>query len=123
MDGDLREIVCHSVFYQYCCARCASVYVGSTTRTLNVRMAEHSGRSFRTGNILAHSNHSNIRVHAEQCDSPVLSTILKILDSVNDPIDLRNLEFLYILKVRPKLNENLSAFPLHIGEERLSKNW
>jgi len=104
----------HSVVYQYCCARCASVYVGSTTRTLHVRMAEHSGRSFRTGNILAHPSHSNIRIHAEQCDSPVISNNFKILDSVNHPIDLRLLESLYIFKVRPKLNENLSAFPLRI---------
>ena len=37
-----------SVIYTYSCELCASEYVGSTSRTLWARIAEHAGRSFRT---------------------------------------------------------------------------
>ena len=38
-----------SLVCKFSCARCASEYVGSTIRTLHTRVAEHAGRSFRTG--------------------------------------------------------------------------
>ena len=52
-----------SVVYKYSCAQCASgTYVGSTTRALHMRIAEHRGRSFRTGKLVQ-SPKSSIREH------------------------------------------------------------
>ena len=42
-----------SVVYKYSCAQCGSgTYAGSTTRALHMRIAEHRGRSFRTGKLV-----------------------------------------------------------------------
>ena len=41
-----------------------SEYVGSTIRTLHTRVAEHAGRSFRTGSRLTDPPHYNIRQHS-----------------------------------------------------------
>jgi len=104
----------NSVVYNYSCARCACSYVGSTTRTLGVRIAEHSGRSYRTGAMLAHPSYSSVRAHAESCDVRVHREDFTILGSTSNSIDLRILESLHIFKRKPTLNETLSAFNLSI---------
>ena len=104
-----------SVVYQYKCPQCGAMYVGSTTRTLHVRTAEHAGRSHRTGRILSQPPHSSVREHAEgSCDTPVSSSNFSILDRCNEKVGLRILESLYIFKHHPKLNDTNSAFPLSI---------
>jgi len=103
-----------SVVYEFCCARCASTYVGSTSRTLGTRIAEHAGRSYRTGSLLGSPPHSNVRLHAESCDVNISDTCFKILGSASDVISLRILESLYIFKHKPPLNDTSSAFPLSI---------
>ena len=60
-----------SLVYKFSCTQCVSEYVGSTMRTLHTRVAEHAGRSFRTGALLTSPPHSNIRAHALSCSSPV----------------------------------------------------
>ena len=67
----LPKAMCASLVYKFSCARCASEYVGSTTRTLHTRVAEHAGRSFRTGSILSVPPHSMVRTHSESCGVPV----------------------------------------------------
>jgi len=104
----------HSVVYKYCCARCASMYVGSTSRTFSTRMAEHAGRSFRTGVPLSHPPHSSIRSHAESCDSPVLDDSFSILATSSNRTDLLILESLFIHSLKPQLNDTQSAFPLRL---------
>ena len=53
------------VIYSYCCPRCGSGrYIGSTNRPLYMRISEHIGVSFRTGNQLQCPSHSSIRDHA-----------------------------------------------------------
>ena len=55
--------------YELSCAHCASKYDGSTISALCSRVAEHAGRSSRTGNILLHPSHSKIRLYVEsKCD-------------------------------------------------------
>ena len=49
----LPKAMCASLVYKFSCARCVSEYVGFTTRTLHTRVAEHAGRSFRTGSNLS----------------------------------------------------------------------
>ena len=110
----LPKCIRSSVVYKFSCAQCASEYVGSTARTLRTRVAEHAGRSFRTGNRLAKPPHSSIRSHAESCDVPVTLDNFKILSSTSDQIDLRIMESLFIHQYRPVLNDTQSSFPLKI---------
>ena len=107
-----------SVIYLYRCANnCASgAYVGMTSRNLYNRVAEHGGRSFRTGKHLSHPPHSAIREHAgnSQCASPVNINSFKIVTSSTNPSDLRLLESLYIYKLKPPLNNTVSSYPLQL---------
>jgi len=111
----LPEGLQSSVVYEFSCARCASMYVGSTYRTLNTRIAEHAGRSYRTNNPIASPPSSNIRKHCQQdCDSPINKNQFKILTTATTQFDLRILESLYIYKLKPSLNDHQSAYPLCI---------
>ena len=103
-----------SLVYSYSCARCASQYVGMTTRTLGARVSEHRGRSFRTGALLAHPSHSSVRLHADQCDTPISIKDFCILASSNSSADLKILESLFISKLKPRLNIATSSYPLSI---------
>ena len=103
-----------SLVYQYSCAQCASAYVGMTSRNFYTRLAEHRGRSYRTGNILAHPPHSAVRIHAEQCNVPVSNSDFRVLASTTGVSDLRILESLYIFKQKPSLNAAFSSYPLQI---------
>ena len=104
-----------SVVYKFNCSLCEAMYVGSTSRTLCIRTAEHKGISSRTGRRLAVPPHSAVRLHAEEVhDAPVRSEDFTILDSSNNPVSLRILESFYIYKMKPKLNETNSVFPLNM---------
>ena len=103
-----------TLVYKYCCAHCASEYVGSTSRTLAIRVAEHAGRSFRTNRILTNPPNSNIYEHASKCNSPITLENFSILNSCNNISDLHILESLYIYKLKPVLNSSQTAVPLHI---------
>ena len=104
-----------SLVYNFCCSRCESQYVGSTTRTLGARVAEHLGRSYRTNRFITTPSHSSIRDHSFECDVRVSIDDFKILASNSNPNDLRTLESLYILKNKPRLNDNKSAVPLKVA--------
>jgi hypothetical protein len=103
-----------SLVYQFRCAQCASAYVGMTSRNLYSRIAEHKGRSCRTGQLLSRPPHSAVRTHAEQCDVPVSDSDFRVLASTSGTSDLRILESLYIFKLRPSLNSAVSSYPLEI---------
>ena len=104
-----------SLVYNFRCSRCESQYVGSTTRTLGARVAEHLGRSYRTNRFITTPSHSSIREHSFECDARVSIDDFKILDSNSNPNDLRILESLYILKLKPNLNDTKSAVPLRVA--------
>ena len=104
-----------SVIYEYTCPTCGVKYVGSTSRTLCARTAEHVGVSSRTGRSLTSPPHSSIRDHSDRAHSAAVKTeSFKILDSESNPVRLRILESIYINKLKPQLNETLSAYPLNI---------
>jgi len=103
-----------SLVYKYSCARCASVYIGSTLRSLNVRSSEHCGNSFRTGQPLTNPSHSNIRDHSLKCGSPLDLNNFSKLASCPNVGDLRILESLYIHRLKPKLNSSQTAHPLYV---------
>ena len=77
----LPKAMCASLVYKFSCALCASEYVGSTTRTLHTKIAEHAGRSFRTGSILSVSTHSMVRTHSESYGVPVTLNDFLIIGS------------------------------------------
>ena len=81
-----------SLVYKFSCAQCASTYIGSTGRILRTTVAEHAGRSYRTGVRLAHPSHSAVREHAEGCDVGVVLDNFSILNSTSSLLDLRILE-------------------------------
>ena len=43
----LSPLWCSDVVYKYTCAVCGNCYIGSTNRSLAIRISEHQGKSFR----------------------------------------------------------------------------
>ena len=105
-----------SVVYKFSCAQCASgTYIGSTTRATHMRIAEHRGRSFRTGKLLANPGHSAIREHALKCRQTISEDDFTILGQEGAQTHLRILESIFIHQLKPGLNNMQSAFPLRIA--------
>ena len=98
-----------SLVYKYSCARCASEYVGSTSRALHIRICEHQGRSFRTGTLLTTPPHSNIREHLQKCNTTINSENFTILDTSPNISHLRILESLYINQIKFKFHTNCTT--------------
>ena len=97
-------------------AHCASgTYVGSTIRATHMRVAEHRGRSYRTGEQLENPPKSAIRDHALKCGKTVSIGEFSILAQEKNDLHLRILESLYIRHQKANLNEVKSAFPLKIA--------
>ena len=97
------------VIYKFCCAS----NVGSTKHCLKIRVDEHSGVSSRTSRPLARPSQSAIRDHTLQCTDNIPNiNSFNILCSASSINDLRILESIYIHKLKPNLNEMLSALPL-----------
>ena len=102
-----------SIIYEFCCGRCSSTsYVGSTTRPLYKRVAEHRGRSFCTGELAKNPKETAILTHGKNFSHGVGEENFKIIGSTKNEISLRILESLIIKEKKPNLNKNLSAFPL-----------
>ena len=104
-----------SIVYKYCCASCSHHYIGSSMRNLYMRMSEHQGKSYRTGNFIQNPN-SSIFDHKFSCDTQISSNDFKILDYSSSEFRLRILESLYIHKEKPNLNDMQSAMPLLIAQ-------
>ena len=100
-----------SIVYQYRCESCSHLYIGSSMRNLYMRMSEHQGKSYRTGNYV-HTTNSSIFDHKLSCDTQIEANNFKILDHSSSEFRLRILESLYIHKERPQLNDMQSAMPL-----------
>ena len=104
-----------SIIYKYSCAHCASgTYVGLTTRPLHMRIAEHQGRSFRSGNAPQNPVPSSIRDHSLKCSKQISSSEFSIIGQTKPGNHLEILESLYIFKLRPTLNNHMSSFPLKL---------
>lgn len=102
-----------SIIYCFTCPSCQAGYVGSSTRALKVRIAEHLGQSARTGRPVHSPPHSAVREHAGTCKIRLSPDHFEIIDSSNN-FDLRILESLHIKQRKPLLNNMMSAVPLHI---------
>ena len=106
--------MCSSLVYKFCCVQCTSEYVGMTTRTLGIRVDEHKGVSFRTGVRLTSPPHSAVREHSKSCGAAVDIDSFRVLSTSSYELDLRILESLFIFKIKPDLNNQLSSYPLSI---------
>ena len=103
------------IIYYYNCPNCQVGYLGSSKKALKTRYCQHAGISDRTGRDLAVKHQSSIREHSEDCHQARLSfEDFKILDTCSNEIDLRILESIYIHKIKPRLNQDQSSFPLSI---------
>ena len=103
-----------NVIYQFKCCVCNDTYIGSTSKQAKVRISQHLGISYRTGNRLQNPPHSAPRIHSLDKKHYLTNDNFKILDTANNESDLRILESLYIFKNRPKLNMDSSAAPLSV---------
>ena len=104
-----------SIIYSFSYERWSSNYVGMTSRNFYKRIAEHAGRSFRTNSLLSHPPHSAIRDHTFGCNSPISINQFKIIDSTSNQLDLKIIESLHILSIKPSLNNANSSYPLQIA--------
>ena len=106
---------CHSgVIYKYSCAACQASYVGSAYQRLFSRVAQHQGKSHRTGQMLASPAASSIREHTLACGVPFGIDNFEILCKNNVYPDLRILESLHILRLQPTINDSCSSYPLNM---------
>ena len=65
----------------------------------NTRVAEHAGRSFKTGSILSVLPHSMVRTHFESCGVPVTLDDYCIIYSTSSAIEIRILECMHIFLI------------------------
>ena len=83
-----------------------------TTYTLGTRVAKRAGVSFQSGVPLTSPPHSAVREHSDLCSTNVDINNFQVLATSSSEIDLKILESLHIFKSRPRLNSQLSSYPL-----------
>ena len=91
-----------SLVYNCRRARCTSEYVGSTVRALHSKVAEHCGRSSRTGSRVSSPPVSSMRNHANICAATISQDNFKEIWPSKNICDLWISKTLHILKRRPK---------------------
>jgi hypothetical protein len=101
-----------SVIYKYQCGQCTASYIGETRKQLKVRMCQHKGISFRTGNMVASTN-SKIFDHFLEYSHSIKDNNFKIISKCPSN-DLKILESILIHKSKPTLNEHGSSADLFI---------
>ena len=99
--------------YLFKCPRCNARYIGSTSRWLQHRISDHKGISIRTGYPLSKPSYSAIREHSEEEDHPFTHRDFEILTTSPFRTDLLILESLYIMKMKPTLNNTTVAYQLY----------
>ena len=102
----LPTSLCSNVVYCFRCPDCMSRYLGSTTRNLKIRIAEHMGVSFRTGTQITNPSFSKIREHSLACNHSISEENFSIKYRAKYTSDLRIAESLMIMKEKPDLNGN-----------------
>ena len=101
-----------NIAYSFTCAHCGMRYIGSTTRWFKHRILEHRGLSFRTGFPLSKPSFSAVRQHSHDHDHPFTNRDFEILTFASNRLDLVISESILIRKMKPELNNHLSAFQL-----------
>ena len=105
------------VIYHYTCAACNRSYIGSTKRYWEKRLEEHSHISARTGQPLSGLIVYAPLQHVKSDDCAARSVKREdftIIGRENDPYLLQVKESIFISKMRPVLNNNITSVPLHL---------
>ena len=102
------------VVYLFTCSQCKLRYIGSSTRWLRHRILEHKGLSVRTRFPLSRPPFSAIRDHSLAHDHPFTDQDFTVLSIFSNRLDMLISESLYIKRMKPELNNNLSALQLAI---------
>ena len=110
----LPTMLCSNVIYKFTCEDCSSSYVGSTIRNLQIRVSEHMGVSFLTGEALGVPTHSNIRDHSRQYNHALRPDNFEVIGRAGPSDHIRLLESVYIRYLNPDINDMESAIPLNI---------
>ena len=99
ISDDLRSCI----VYLYKCDSCNASYVGKSERHFRTRIANHEGRSERTGCYLVKPQHSAIREHCETQQHRMSKKNFSILGSTSEKLDLKIMEALFQHQKRPTL--------------------
>ena len=110
----LEPLLCSGIIYKYSCSSCNACYIGSTSRRLFVRIAEHRGVSSRTGQIGATQAFSAIRDHCLEKDHLLKTDNFSIIDGSSCKFDLLIKESIHIHTGKPSLNNQMSALKLYM---------
>ena len=106
---------CSDIVYMFKCAICDNCYLGSSNRSLAIRMSEHQGRSYRTKQFVSRPLQSAVRDHCENsCSKLVSQEEFSIIYKGSNNSDIRIAESLLIKEIKPALNNEISSFPLKL---------
>ena len=106
---------CSDIVYCFKCAVCSNCYIGSTNRSLAVRISEHQGISYRTKQMLARPPQSAVRDHSEvTCSKRPDTDEFSVLYKGKSSTEIRIAESLLIKSKKPSINQESSSFPLKI---------
>ena len=115
---DKLPLRCMSHFiYKYTCEGCNAFYIGKSYRQYKVRVFEHLGKSFRTGNLLGKPKYSDIREHCLAEDHPVKLSNFSIIDRCRFKNDLPILESLHQKIKKPTIGTHEQSTPLLCFEQ------
>ena len=70
-----------NVIYQFKCCVCNDTYIGSTSKQAKVRISQHLGISYCTGNRIQNPPHSAPRIHSLDKKHYLTNDNFKILDT------------------------------------------
>ena len=97
------------------CAEIASEYLGSISRIFHAKISQHTGKSHHTGFLLSAPSLSNVRLHTSNCGMTIRDSDFKILSSCKTNLEaLLILRFMFILKLKPKVDDSTFAHKLLI---------
>ena len=100
------------VTYEYSCVICKNNYIGLTTCNLGKRIADHMGKSERTGKDCK-KPHSAINEHHKNSKHPLQPSDFKIIGRAASKFQLELLEAIQIAYYKPKLNIQVQAAKLY----------
>ena len=103
------------VVYHFTCPKCSLGYIGSTKKSLILRVKEHQGISARTNRHLVSPLNSSIRYHCQNnCKVNFDVNNFEIVSQCNNETELRIRESILIKTHSPELNVEGSSFNLSI---------
>ena len=101
-----------SVVYKYNCSRCSATYIGQTKRQLRVRIAEHQGKSFRTGHPISKPPFSAIRNCCEASGHSIKDSDFSVLFVTDDDVTRLLAESVLTRDIQPTLGTHESSTSL-----------